>query len=679
MQPKNKSVMYWKWDDSIIASDLVWKINDLCDRFDLGSIFIGLHWIHHRFIDPEVQNALKLCCDEFHRRGVRVISEACPRNEAATYFEKYPEEIAWLTAATEITLDENGCGSAEVKVPPVDHYWRTIEHVKPAELVTFLIEKTGKGTFAPGSDRKVSGITTVSPEGKTARVQVDAGKDGAGKCAVVFVGIPQTIPDLASDGFGEFYEFLLRTVKEAGVDGVMSDEWGYDVILDVENADTDPQAYRRRELYMEHLTWSKGFDRRYSQVCNRSLKDDLLRLFYTEDGNRAASIRCVNDYHAAFRAIMRSNDDTMYELCKKVLGPDAFYGVHPTWWGNNYLQNFEGFKNALYWWEAKRDIAQVDEIVIMAIRTALAHKWGGDTWYNMWYSMGTRDIKSYFRDTWNSVRYTGRTHYLGYECPNEAVVLELKPAGLLESIEEMDARVRPLDPVQNAMPDCRVLVLFGMQNALNWHYDTQVTPPWYPRHKVLTPVLQTADQLFGKYLCDLVPTTEIENGSLIADGGKVRYGTQTYDAVILLAPNSMSASCYSFLQKVDPRRLIVAGKATEFADGTPLTARCAAVLDRGIRLESIECADKLAEVLADWGIAPNRWDNGCVAQDGSVTFTAEGLKATGNPLSVHVCHGDTRIDFEGEDVLFLQPHGDGWKAVFPAGKCLINGREVTSL
>ena len=61
------------------------------------------------------------------------------------------------------------------------------------------------------------------------------------------------------------------------------------------------------------------------------------------------------------------------------------------------------------------------------------------------------------------------------------------------------------------------------------------------------------------------------------------------------------------------------------------------------------------------------------------TSSAEGLKATGNPLSVHVCHGDTRIDFEGEDVLFLQPHGDGWKAVFPAGKCLINGREVTSL
>lgn len=670
MQPKNKSVMYWKWEDETLRSDLLWKVNDLCDRFDLGSIFIGLHWIRHRFVDIEVQEALKLVTEEFHRRGVRVISEACPRNEAATFFETHPDQIAYLTAAAEILLDGDGCGSAQVKTPMVSHYWRTIEHAKPCVLAAFLVDKTGTGTYAAGSAAAADGAVSIAPCGETSLVSVNAGAEAAGKCAVVFVGIPQTIPDLASDAFGDFYARLLHTVKEAGVDGVMSDEWGYDIFLELEDAPSGG----RRELYLEHLTYSDRFGDCYRSQCGRSLKEDLLRLFYVEDGRRDLSIRCINAYHAAFRAIMRGNDETMYALCKKILGPDAFYGVHPTWWGNNYLQNFEGFKNALYWWEARRDIAQVDEIVILPIRTALAHKWGGNTWYNMWYSMGTRDIKTYYRDTWNNVRFGGRTHYLGYECPNEAVVLELKPQGLLESIEEMDARVRKIDCVQNTMPDCRVLMLFGMQNSLNWHYDGRVTPPWYPRHKVLTPVLQCADQVFAQTLCDLVPTTEIENGSLIADGGKVRYGTQEYDAVVLLAPDSMNAVCYSFLQKVDPSRLIVAGEAREFDDGTPLTEQCLAVLNSGIRLDSLQCAEEIKRILRGWGIADNRWSNGCVLQDGSLIFTAEGEKPIGNPLSVHVTHGGLRVDFEGEDMLFVYPADGKYTAISGSGSCTLTAQ-----
>ncbi|MDE6274771.1 MAG: hypothetical protein K2L87_06980, partial [Clostridiales bacterium] len=78
----------------------------------------------------------------------------------------------------------------------------------------------------------------------------------------------------------------------------------------------------------------------------------------------------------------------------------------------------------------------------------------------MWYSMGTRDINTYYVETWRNLRFGGRTHYLGYECPNEAVVLELKPQGMLESIEDMDARVRMYDGVVS-QPDCKLLLLFG--------------------------------------------------------------------------------------------------------------------------------------------------------------------------------------------------------------------------
>ena len=677
MKAKNKSVIYWKWDDTILESDLRGKFEDLCSRMDVGSVFIGLHWIHHRFLDTEVQEALRLCCRELHSRGIRLISEACPRNEAATFFERHPGEVAFVTTATEVALDGEGKGQALVDTSPIPHYWRTIRHVGPTLLRAFLVEKTGERRYAPDSAEPADAAVRLRPaEENHTLVSVDAGAGAAWKTAVVFVGIPQPIPDLASDAFGAFYARLLRPLKEIGMDGVMSDEWGYDVIIRTKEAEGEPNYYKKPVIYFEHVTYSDNFARRYRELCGRELKDDLLRFYYTEDGRRERSIGCVNDYHAAFRDIMRRNDETMYRLCKEILGPDAFYGVHPTWWGNNFLQNFEGFKNGFYWWEAKRDIAQTDEIVLLAIRTALAHKWGGDCWYNMWYSMGTRDIRTYYRDTWASVRFGGRTHYLGYECPNEAVVLELKPEGLLEKIEEMDARVRLLDPVQNAMPDCRVLVLFGMQNALNWYYNDPPSPPWYPRHKVLSTVLECTDRIFGQFLCDLVPTTEVENGSLFADGGRVRYGSQDYDAVVLLGADSLSPACFPFLQKVDPARLIVAGEALTFDDGAPLSDACRKVLDRGVRLSSLDCAQEVIETLKGWGIAGNRFENGCVLQDGSLLFTAEGLEASRNPLSVHIRHGELSVDFEGEDFLFLQYRDGDYAPLYPAGVCRLNGAAV---
>ena len=673
MKSKNKSVIYWKWEDATLESDLAAKVEDLCSRMDAGSVFVGLHWVQRDFWDEKLQEAVALCARELHKRGRRLHVECCPRNEAAAFFQAHPEDVAYVTTATEIALNKDGRGSALTDTTPIPHYWRTARQ-QPALLRAFLLDKTGPRTYASGSAEGADGCVTLSPaDDNRTLVAVDGGPGAAGRTAVVFVGIPQPIPDLASDAFADFYAAMLTPLKKAEADGVMSDEWGYDVIIRIEDESTDPDYYKKREIYFEHVTYTDNFARRYRRFCNRELRDDLLRFYYEEEGGRALCIRCVNAYHEAFRDIMRGNDEAMYALSKKILGPDTFYGVHPTWWGNNYLQNFEGFKNAFYWWEAKRDVAQTDEIVIMPIRTALAHKWGGDTWYNMWYSMGTRDIGTYYRETWNNVRFGGRTHYLAYECPNEAVVLELKPQGLLESIEEMDAEVRLLDSRQNAMPDCRVLVLFGMQNALNWYYNDNPAPPWYPRHKILSAVLETADRLFDDILCDLVPTSEIENGSLFVDGGRVRYGSQDYDAVILLAPDSLAPACFPFLQKLDASRFIVAGEAREYSDGTPLSPESLAVLEGGVRLNSLDCADQIKALLAEWEISANRFEQGCVLQDGSLIFTADGEKAVHNPLSVHIEHRGLRVDFEGEDLLFLQHEKGTYIPVYPRGDCRLDG------
>ncbi len=666
----NRSVIYWKWEDSTLDSDIIGSVHDLCSRTAAQTIFLGLHWIKRRLDDEKLLYTLKLCSSELHKLGRKLVIEVCPRNEGASFYEQYTEKTAFLTTATEVTLDERGQGQLVMDTSAVPHYWRIADCKKPVLLSSFLLEKREEHKFKTNSCfRADQSVRLNALDESHTFIEMDAGSEAAGKTAVVFIGIPQAIPDLASEHFPEFYSHLLDKVKDVGIDGVMSDEWGYDVIIGVEKETGEAEPLKKPKLFMEHVTYSDNFAGYYKELTGEHLLDDLMYFYYEEEGNRQKSIQKVNAYHKIFRKIMRENDESMYRLAKSKLGKDTFYGVHPTWWGNNYLQNFEGFKNGYYWWEAIRDIAQTDEIVIMPIRTSLTHKWGSSYWYNMWYSMGTRDIKTYYKETWNNVRFGGRTHYLSYECPNETVVLELKPQGLLERIEEMDAVVRTMDAHQMASPDCRVLILYGMENSLNWFYNDQAASPWYPRHKILSAVLECADQIFKHFMCDLVPTSEIENGSLIVTDGKVKYGTQDYDAVILLAPDSLNSSFFAFLSELDASRLIVAGEAHEYDNGQELMDSDLKLLEKGVRIKELYSPEKIVSQLKQWDVSPNRFENGCVLQDGTLIFTADGNDALHNPLSVHERFHDLVIDFEGEDMLYIYKKDGKYQAIYPVGTC----------
>lgn len=670
---QNKSIIYWKWEDSTLQSDLIEKIEDLCKRTQMTAVFIALHWVKKSIADKDLLEAVAFCADELHKRGRKLYLELCPRNEGNTFFEQYPMQTAFLTNATEISLDENGKGEARIDVTAFPHYWRENRFTTETLLNGFIFDKVADFTYAPDGVIDAAQFITLSDvlidekQKRSVNVCVSAGIGNKNKTAVAFVGIPQPIPELASDRFEDFFGAMLDHFKEIKIDGVCSDEWGYDVILNIDEGDDNPDFYRKKEIYLNHISYSQNFARRYSEECGGNLERDILDLFYHEAGNVQKSIAKVNNYHKTLRSIMRVNDEQMYGLTKERFGVDTFFGVHPTWWGNNYLQNFEGFKNGFYWWEAKRDIAQTDEIVIMPIRTALAHKCQSSIWYNMWYSMGTRDINTYYRETWQNIRFGGRTHYLAYECPNESVVLELKQDGMLESIEEMDAIVRSIDPIQTTQPDCRVLILFGLQNCLNWFFNDNPAPPWYPRHRVQYDVLQCAEKVFEQFLCDLVPTTEIENGSLTFKENKVVYGTQTYDTVVLLAPDSMDKSCFSFLSRLDKADLIVCGNASIYSDGTTLSQEHIDQLNGFEHHNDILCPEDIVAALQKKKIKANRFSNGCVLQDGSLVFTGDGKKPSHNELIVDVCHNGIDISFTGEDLLYLQKDNGQYLPTYPKG------------
>lgn len=693
----NQSMICWKWDDASLTDDLLEKAKDLTCRFGADTVCVAAHWVTKPFDDDALVERFRQCADYLHGFGKKLCVEACIRNEGEGFFKKYPNDRAWLAHMVEAELDEYGSARIELDIEPVYHYWRISGQQGPDKIFgAWALTKAGDAQYVANSCADISGcvkinITQGQPSdvcrqvnfggeikedqiGVSNILEIHAGSQHKGKTAVVVVGTPQPIPDLASFHLIEYYREMLQAAKQAGVDGVFSDEWGYDVILKI----IEFNPYYDNNLFLRHLSLSDAMAVRYAQRFeNNRLYEDLLHLFYAPDNCERLRVGAINRYIANLRAIMADNDSAMYGAMKEILGGDKFYGIHPTWWGSPDSLNFEIFKNGFYWWEAKRDIAQTDEMVILPIRTALTHKWGGGFWYNMWYSMGTLDIKTYFRESWNNLRYGGRTHHHGYECPNEGVVLELRKEGLLEQLEAMDSRIRMIEPYQITPPDSRVLVLFGMEAVSNWRLCGRPHPNWAPQNVNLDLVLNTAARLYDTLIFDLVPTTEIANQSLKVQDGKAVYGTQVYDTVVLLMPESMDRSCFAFLQSLPQDKLLIYGSAAIYNDGSSLSEADGRWLVRQTRAAHVPEAAALAEAILSTGAAPNRYDNGCVFQDGSAVFTGDGNLNRGNPLHVDCMLSGRHVTFTGEDFLFIHILDGRIKTCTPtAGVLTVDGIEI---
>lgn len=643
----NRSVIYWKWDEETIRPDVLRaKIDDLCARTQIGSIFIGMEWIRESFFGEGISDAFRRGIAQMHALGRKAIIECCIRGEGDTFYAAYPDEPAHLVS---LYRGEPGENTLTVPHEPVWHYWR--KNGQNGEHKVF-------GVYAIDANGARRTLTAYSDEllpdkdGFTIRIGADG--IGSDETLAALIGFEQPIPDLAHPMLIPYFRKMAAHAKTLGADGVFSDEWGYDVILKITK--TNPYA---DTLELRHVSYSKAMEARYAARYGQSLKDVLPLLFL---GREPGAAETVDRYLRLLREICTQNEEEMYAAVKEILGSDAFWGVHPTWWGHVDKQNFEFFKNGFYWWDAKRDIAQTDEMVIMPIRTALAHRFASPYWYNMWYSMGTRDVGTYYTETWNNLRNGGRTHYLGYECPNEDVVLELKPKGLLESIEQMDARIRLFDETV-CQPDCRLLIVFGFEAVSNWALQG-MDAPWTPENPRLIQVLDTANGLYDHMLCDLVPSYAADNGSLYVNAdGKPQYGTQVYDAVLALYPERLSDAAERFLRAVDPAKLIVCGvsepkrnAAETFSDIPPV--------------------NNLAAMLQHLGVPANRTENGRRLQDGSVIFTGDGTKPCHNPLTVCCTLGGKTVRFEGEDALWVS--GDGTEAVYPEGTLTVNGKTVLS-
>lgn len=666
----NPTLFYWKWSEASIRNERLEKnLKNMTDRFSFDLLYVSVHHMKNSLADPELLEKIDFCQRYLSAQGKKLLLDMDIRREIKGFQADYPEIGTYMVRFVEFDLDENGKG--EVFLPNIV---RTAREGSETDKDQDVLLKAW--TFIPGRHKsylpetlaeithkaQMINVRDEKGEGWISRFSVDGGKDGAGKRAILFPAYRYNLPDPFSEAFYQYYDSLFSHVDHMPLGGAAVDEYGFTAVIEQED----------KNFFLRHFPYTPLFSKAYALKSGTYLEEDLLHLAYGPQGNEGVSYRTVNLYLQTLRDVMRENNDWFYYKTKEVFGKDAFVGVHPTLWGDPTDFTLDILLNGLDWWEVRRDYAQTDECVAMPVRLALAHKWGGSVWYNMWYSQGTLLMDTYFSDTWNSARYGGRTHYLGYECPDEGGVLDLKHPGMLEELEAMENRIGLLDRVQLSQPDSRVLILFGMEGVTNWRLNGQDDGVIVRMRGNLRKVAKFALSLFNSgYLCDMAPTTEISGGSIHLENRKLRYGTQDYDAVLFLCPECADPVVLDFLKDYCETggKLAVSGGCKYLNDGTSAEDSFS-VLKAKVDAVYGDIPETLTAIglLRQWEIAGNMPPGGCVYQDGSVVFTATGILPSGNPIYVDCDVKGHRITFEGEDFLYLDMDEDGRVKRWLSGK-----------
>ena len=641
-------ILYWKWNEDVFEEGVLErKLYDIIQRSMFNYIYVSFHFIkkeHKLLVCDKLIKKIEKAAQILEENGRHLIVDLDIRHEKQYYEQNEHKEKLYSVFCITGNLDENGCC------------------VMPAKEARDVLNcwAVGKlnGVEFSGTPMEMKSFTNVQDE----MLHISGAKEYAGQSFICYVIKTQNLYDIFGEEFKSDRRKLFERVKHIKISGVAVDEWGADIQKRLPTIDEKLQMNSHYDqensyifsridkevdlstlqMYVEWMNYSDGMEKTYQERYGRTLRDDFLYLWHYPEGQLQKSVSMIDRYLENIRLSTVMAEAEFYELGKEYFGEQCFIACHPTWWGDELDNAFDCLKNGLDWWEVKRDYAQTDEEIIIPIRLAMMRKCPENVWYNMWYSMRTMDIRTYYRETWINARFGGRTHHLGYECNEPNVVLELYPEGMLESISVMEEKIEELNYQITSAPDSRVLVLFGYEASTNWKHSGKDAIKLERRNKNMHNILAFTKELFNyPYLCELAPTIEIANGSITLENNKIAYKGHKYDAVILLLGNGMQLEAYELLNSYASNGgvLLTVGDIRVLKDGNKADMNFPI---KGRFDENVD-AKTVAEKMLELGIPQMSGSNYCCYEDGSIVYTTDGEKNINNPLSVELEVGDRNV------------------------------------
>ncbi len=396
---------------------------------------------------------------------------------------------------------------------------------------------------------KLAGKTDLADKTKSAN---------DGDFLAVAVAFRYSCPDIFADETLELERRLYEQYRDVPALGVAKDEWGFPPSFDRQNRLDDfwySEATRRAysaAFGADELNNSSGSDGSSDSkgtidaagAGSRDLVDDLFLAFRPQVGREAERIAAVDRFNRLCAERVLEYEIQNYQTTKEIWGPDAFVGVHCTWFP--FPNTLEMRKNGVMWWKAPRDFAQSDEYVPFCCRNSLA-KATDSHWINMFYA---RQVPAYIFEHWTAAASGGRVHIHNIyprdeNSPQHPLDNRLMPIVDDGGVARIRSKIRTLSLISDAPLDAPVGVVFGRFGAMN--------------------PLRSGFGKVGVDLCDrfstagfpadLIPVDEITSTTqagekrwkLSADG-YLQYGPQRYLALVLWGENDADAADFAALK-----------------------------------------------------------------------------------------------------------------------------------
>ena len=472
--------------------------------------------------DIDVYNQIKEAVEYANKLGIKIALELDIRLARRKFAAMYPDELQEAVILQEVELSANNSVECVIQSRKNlrDHMNGRKEKYVPLRgslLRVYSYEKTEKGIDPTTLKDITLECTTPVSSKDSVVVHIPPYENSSQKQACVLVSFTHLTPAIFAPHMMDFENKIIESYSDIPLAGGIRDEWGFPPIS---------------ERGVSNLFWySKFYSLKYAENTNgRDLLSDFLLMYVGVSGKESERYNAINQYMEMNWKRNAALEENFYNKIKEVFGSEAVLLSHPTWYP--YPEQREYRKNGLYWWSAKRDWAQTDEVTPFAARTALAKKWG--IGYNQYYSTQRKD---YNEELWSSALAGERINYHPiYPSQSEKRHIELLQGNLMRG----ESRVRLLNFISKAPLDCPVAIIFGHSSTMNW------AGPYYEDLG-----MDLVDNLWSKgIMTDLIPTTEIENGNLLVDDeGWVHYGKQRYAAVVLYNPEFEKLSTADFFNK----------------------------------------------------------------------------------------------------------------------------------
>ncbi len=493
-------------------------------------------------MEDDVHDKLKLVATHAAQKGISLVADLDVRMALPTFGKKYPDELQQMLVFRQIAL--KGIDTLKVVINSRelrDHYHRPYMIRNGSFVRAYAYNLASGGNIDPNSLKEITTNCIVDSASKNnVKIRITPENKSGRTMAMVVVSFTYLYPDVFAPHLMDFQSEIIKKYADIPLAGALYDEWGFPAALSEESI--------RDEFW--YSTYMADIYR--ERTGGRELVRDMLLMHTGIKGQEDQRSMAINHYREMSWQRNGALENNFYHTVKNVFGPKAIVAVHPTWFP--YPERREFKKNGLDWWVATRDWAQTDEVTPFAVRTSLAKKWKSPLWYNMFYRLGlpqgSVDAEDFEQELWSSTLAGGRVNNLSSPL-----------SGILgNNYVRAEARIRLLNYIRPSPLDCPVAVVFGHAAAMNWN------GPYFEDLG-----MKLVDSLWSMGIpVDLIPSSEIENGSLIiGKNGAIHYGPQRYTAVILYNPEFEKPSTATFFNKAakGETQLFRIGKWSKDFDG----------------------------------------------------------------------------------------------------------------